>query len=201
MTSRAARADYVIASDPVTTLPPRKQLSLLRYSPALVFLIVAIVDSQRYADPDLWGHVRFGQTALQQGHLILRDPYSYSAPGHLWLNHEWLSEILMGWLYNHFGTVGLKLMKLGCSAGIVLFLVDGMTEAGAAPSIQFGVLTTAAVTLALQVQFRPQLFTFMLLSALLAILAKFNYRGRARLWLSIPILCLSSNLHGRFIIG
>ncbi len=201
MTGGTARVQAFVTSEAVVAAPAKKRMSLLQYSPALVVLIVAIVDSQRYADPDLWGHVRFGQDVLKQGHLVLLEPYSYSAPGHLWLNHEWLSEILMGWLYNHFGTVGLKLMKLGCSAGIVLFLVDGMTEASAAPVIQFAVLTTAAVTLALQVQFRPQLFTFMLLSALLAILAKFNYRGRARVWLAIPMLALWANLHGGFIMG
>ena len=201
MISGAARAQYFEPADAVSATPTKKPISLLQYSPALVLLLVAIVDSQRYADPDLWGHVRFGQEMLRQGHLTLRDPYSYSAPGHLWLNHEWLTEVLMGWLYNHFGTIGLKLLKFGCSAGVVLFLVEGMTEAGTAPVIQLIVLTAAAVTLALQVQFRPQLFTFVFLSALLAILARFNYRGSARVWLSIPILALWANLHGGFIMG
>jgi len=43
----------------------------------------------------LWGHVRFGQAVLNLHHLVLHDPYSYSAPGHYWNNHEWLSEVLM----------------------------------------------------------------------------------------------------------
>jgi hypothetical protein len=201
MTGATARVRNVAPLEQVAAAPAKQRMSLLQYSPALVLLIVAITDSQRYADPDLWGHVRFGQEVLRAGRLITRDPYSYSAPGHLWLNHEWLAEIFMAWLYNQFGTIGLKLMKLGCSAGVVLFLVEGMTEAGSAPIIQFVVLTCAAVTLALQVQFRPQLFTFVLLSALLASFARFNYRGHARLWLAIPMLALWANLHGGFIMG
>ena len=38
--------------------------SLLSYAPALILLLAVVVDSMQYADPDLWGHVRFGQTML-----------------------------------------------------------------------------------------------------------------------------------------
>jgi len=30
-----------------------------------------------------------------------------------------LTEVLMGLVYNAFGTIGLKLLKFGCAAGIV----------------------------------------------------------------------------------
>jgi hypothetical protein len=93
--------------------------SLFHYSLALVFIAIAIADSQRWADPDLWGLLRFGQAVLAQGHLMLGDPYSYSAPGHPWLNHEWLSEVLMAAAYNGFGIIGLKLWKFACSTAIV----------------------------------------------------------------------------------
>src|SRR5947207_13685365 len=59
-------------------------VSLLRYSPALVLFIVAIADVGRWADPDLWGHIRFGQLTLTLGHAPSRNSWSYSAPGYLW---------------------------------------------------------------------------------------------------------------------
>src|ERR1700730_14407197 len=67
--------------------------SLLQYSPALVLVLIAIADAGRATDPDLWGHVRFGQAVLAGHRLVLHDPHSYTAPGHLWRNHEWLTEI------------------------------------------------------------------------------------------------------------
>src|SRR5260370_21404125 len=102
----ARRGDEVQgrASEP-SGAETRTRISLFHYSPALLLITIAIADSQRWADPDLWGHVPFGRAVLAQGHLILRDPYSYSAPGHLWLNHEWLTEVLMGALYNTLGVV------------------------------------------------------------------------------------------------
>jgi hypothetical protein len=95
---------------------------------------------------------------IAQGHLILHDPYSYSAPGHLWLDHEWLTEVLMGWLYNHLGIIGLKLMKLGCTALVVVFLVVAMGETGASTLTQFALLLVACLAVEPQVQFGPQIF-------------------------------------------
>jgi hypothetical protein len=172
-----------------------------RYSPALILVVVAIADIQRWADPDLWGHLAFGRAMLASGHLAFHDPYSYSAPGHLWLNHEWLSEALMAAIYNALGVIGLKLMKFACCGAVFGFLALGLAETDSPASIQFAILIVAAVAIGPQIQFRPQLFTFAMLSGLLAILARFNYRGRAPVWLATPMLALWANLHGGFIIG
>src|ERR1700688_2023152 len=188
-------------SDPVSPAPGSARISLIRYSPSLVLVLIMVADAMRYADTDLWGHVRFGQAMLSQRHLVLRDPYSYSAPGHLWRNHEWLCEVLMAALYNALGVAGLKLMKLLASAATMVLLVAGVAETGAPAAIQLPILTLAAVTLAPQMQFRPQLFTFVFLAGLLAILARDNYGRRAPLWIAIPLLALWANLHGGFIAG
>ncbi|HLI80699.1 MAG TPA: hypothetical protein VKV03_12000, partial [Candidatus Binataceae bacterium] len=175
--------------------------SLIGYSPALVLLIIAVVDLQRWADPDLWGHVAFGRAMLAHHHLTMRDTYSYSAHWHVWLNHEWLSELLMGAAYNAFGIIGLKLMKFACSTAIILFLTLGLAESRASMMIQIAILLAASVAVAPQMQFRPQMFTFALMSALLALLARYTYRSVAAVWLAIPMLALWANLHGGFIIG
>jgi hypothetical protein len=176
--------------------------SLFRYSPALILIAVAIADLSRFADPDLWGHVRFGQAMLNAGHIVWNDPYSYTAPGHRWLNHEWLSEVTMGALYNHLDVFGLKLMKLACAAAVICFMAAAEGETGAPTLIQFAILITSAVTIGPQMQFRPQAFSFALLSALLYMLNRDAYgRGGARLWLAVPMLALWANLHGGFILG
>jgi hypothetical protein len=198
--ARDASAASAIAPAAARSATPAR-VSMLRYSPALIVVLVMVADAMRYADTDLWGHLRFGQAMLAQRRLIINDPYSYSAAGHLWRNHEWLSEIVMAALYNALGVHGLKLMKLLASAATILLLASAVAETGAAASLQLGVLTLSAVALAPQMQFRPQLFTFVMLAALMAILARDNYRGRAPLWLAIPMLALWANLHGGFIVG
>ena len=177
------------------------RMSLLHYAPAMVLLLIVVADSAQLPDPDLWGHLRFGQAALASGHVIARDTYSYSAAGGVWRNHEWLTEIIMAVCYNSLGVVGLKLWKFACVATTMLLMALGLAETGASMTIQMNTLALAAMAMVPQNQFRPQLFTFMLLAATLALLARDNYRGRAPLWLLIPLMMLWGNLHGGFIIG
>lgn len=179
----------------------RGATSLLRYAPGLVLLVIVIAASGQMTDTDLWGHVRFGQAVIAQHHLVLNDPYSYSAFDHLWRNHEWLTEVVMAAAYNVFGVVGLKLWKFACVAATMLFVVLGLAETGATPTAQLNTLTVVAIATMPQMEFRPQLFTFVLLAAMLALLARDNYRGRAPLWMLVPMMALWANLHGGFIMG
>ncbi len=175
--------------------------SLLHYSPALLAFIIAIADAGRWADPDLWGHLVFGHLILAHGHLPPRDIYSYSAAGLPWHDHEWLSEVVLALCWSGFGVFGLKLMKLTATAATITLLAMGAAETGAPIPLQLPVLMTGAVALAPMIQFRPQLFDFVALSALLLLLARDSYRRAGRRWLAIPIFALWANLHGGFFVG
>ena len=174
---------------------------LLRYAPAAVLIAILLPDSNRHTDPDLWGHLRFGQIFIAGRHLLHHDTYSYSAAGYRWRDHEWLAEVVMASIYRAAGVVGLKLWKFACMAAALLFVADGEAAAGAPPSIQLTVLFAAACGFVLQAQLRPQMFSFVLFGALLALLARDNYRRDARLWLTLPLMALWANLHGGFVIG
>jgi hypothetical protein len=178
-----------------------RTISLFRFSPALLVFLALVVDFRNASDPDLWGHIRFGQLLLSTGHLAERNTYSYSAPAHLWLHHEWLSEVIFAWLYNHAGLVGIKLLKLACAGGIIAFLAIAAAETGAPAIIQALVMLAMALLLDPMMQTRPQMFDFLFLSATLAMLARDHTRGRAPVWLAIPMLALWANLHGGFFLG
>jgi hypothetical protein len=176
-------------------------VSLLRYSPAFLAFIVVVADAGRWADPDLWGHLVFGRLILTHGHLPPRDIYSYSANGLLWHDHEWFSEVVLALCWSSLGVIGLKLMKLAATAATITLLAMGAAETGAPIPLQLTVLTTGAVAIAPMMQFRPQLFDFVALSALLLLLARDSYRRAGRLWLAIPIFALWANFHGGFFVG
>jgi hypothetical protein len=176
-------------------------VSLWRYSAALVFVAAVIANACSYADIDLWGHVYFGEAMIRAGRIIAHDPYNYSVPGHLWLHHEWLTEVMMAAIYQHCGIVGLKLWHFSVTAFAIVMLSMAEGETGAPPPIQFGVLAAAAVTLSAVMQFRPQIFTYALFAMLIFLLTRELYGRRSHLWLVIPMLALWSNLHGGFFIG
>ena len=177
------------------------RVSLLRYSPALILFAIMVADSRQISDPDLWGHVLWGRELLAHGSLPRGNPYSYSAPGFLWLRHEWLSEVLMAAMFDRFGPIGLKLLKFACTAGTICFIALAESEAAAPAIVQAVVLLVVALLLVPVMQFRPLLFDFLSLGLIVALLSRHNWRGRAPLWIAIPLLAIWSNLHGGFFIG
>ncbi len=179
----------------------RKLESLFRYSPAFVLIAICILDTARSADPDLYGHLYFGTQVLRSGHIAYSDPYAYSSIARPWISHEWLSEVILAWCYNVGGVLGLNALKLGCSAVLVTLLILGMRETGASPTAQFAILILACVRMSAQMMYRPQIFTYMLLAATLAMLARDSFRRDARMWLLVPMFALWANLHGGFMVG
>ncbi|HEX7136905.1 MAG TPA: hypothetical protein VF219_03625, partial [Vicinamibacterales bacterium] len=69
----------------------RHTRTLLRL--ALGAIVLAVLTHTR-ADPDLFGHVRFGQDVFATGAVHTADPYSF-ASDRAWVNHEWLAEAAM----------------------------------------------------------------------------------------------------------
>ena len=146
-------------------------------------------------------HILTGQTILHTGHIPRFDTYSYSAAGMPWRNHEWLSQAALALLYAHLGVFGLKLLKLMCASVVMVALAAGISATGASGRVQRITLILSAVGVATQMQFRPQLFTFMMLAVVMAVLAFEVYRGGATLWPLIPMFALWANFHGGYITG
>src|SRR5262245_9322972 len=78
---------------------------------ALVLAVIFFAAARTHADPDLWGHVRFGQDILAEG-LPETDSYSYLSGNFPWVNHELLAEILFGASFNALGVTGLVGVKV-----------------------------------------------------------------------------------------
>jgi hypothetical protein len=186
---------------PEPVVKPPASMSLFRYSPGLILVSIAIADSIRRPDPDLWGHILFGQAVLRLHQLLLHDTFSYSAAGHYFYDHEWLTDVLTAAIFNLAGVFGLILLKLACTAVVILALAAVVAETGSSTLIQFAVLIGSAVVIKPQLQFRPQSFTFALLAVLIYLLTSDAYRRAGRLWLAVPLFAIWANLHGGFIMG
>ncbi|MGA8643655.1 hypothetical protein [Candidatus Binatus sp.] len=178
-----------------------QRYSLLSASPWTVILSIALATADNFAEPDLWIHMLTGQTTLRTGHIPRFDTYSYSAVGAPWHNHEWLSQVALAFFYAHLGVFGLKLLKLICSSILIVALAIGISATGAAARVQRLTLILSAVAISTQMQFRPQLFTFMMIAVVMMALAIEVYRGRAVLWPLIPMFTLWANFHGGYIVG
>ena len=85
--------------------------------------------AKTWADPDLWGHVRFGGDILRDG-LTVVDPYSFTSDVP-WVNHEWLAEIIMYGAWATGGSAGLIALKM---AIILRNTWSDRTDAAAGPA-------------------------------------------------------------------
>ncbi len=178
-----------------------RSYSLLSASRWTVVLSIALATADNFADPDLWINILTGQTILRTGHIPRFDTYSYSAAGMPWRNHEWLAQVALAFFYAHLGVFGLKLLKLLCATITILALAIGISATRASSRTQRLTLIITAAALTTQMQFRPQLFTFMMLSVVMTLIAVEVYRGRAILWPLIPMFALWANFHGGYIVG
>jgi hypothetical protein len=192
------------AQEPRNSPPIRPRLygaSVLRASPLFLILATVLACADNFADPDLWMHIKVGQVILATWRIPATDVYSYSAAGLPWRNHEWLAQVMLAVAYGNLGVVGLKLLKFGAAAVTVCAIAAGLARTAAPAWVQRIVLLAAAAGIAVQMQFRPHLFTFAMLSIVIATIAAEVLRGRARMWPLIPAFVLWANLHGGFIVG
>jgi hypothetical protein len=157
-------------------------------------LVGGLAAFSTHADPDLWSNVRFGLDVLRDHSLPTVDPYSFTS-NLPWMNHEWLSEAIMAFVYTVGGTLGLALLKATLTIStlaVAWVALNGVATAPRALSIVLIVWSGLPLTGTL----RPQLWSWLLCAVLLALLP----RQRAR-W-AIPLLFACwANLHGGWIVG
>ena len=195
--------------------PQPSPRSLLRHAPALVLFAIVIADAMRAADTDLWGHILFGRIVLTHHQLWFHAPFSYACPPgpRDWIMHDWLGNLLMALIYDGAGIVGLKLAKFGCVAAVMVLLCLSTARTRASLRMQAIVLLVAALAFLPLMQFRTDLADDVMLTALVAMLARETYGGDsgaegktarstgARLWPAIPMFVVWANLHGGFFVG
>ena len=148
------------------------------------------------ADSDLWGHLRFGLDTLETWSLPSADPYSFTQDLP-WINHEWLSELVMALAWSAGGPPGLALLK-GLLVASSLFLVWQALR-----PVDLGVrfvlfAAAAASTAPVARTLRPQLWTLLFLLILCRLLVE--RRVRTQRWLPV-LFALWANLHGGWIVG
>jgi hypothetical protein len=167
---------------------------------ALIFILALglfAMAARTVTDPDVWWHLRTGQLILQTHHIFRTDPYSFTRAGHAWINHEWLSQILMFSLYRWLGYAGLIVVFAGIVA-VAFFIVFLRCEARP----YFAALITAwgAAASASTWGVRPQMLSLLLASIFLILLERSEQRPRLLWWLP-PLTLLWVNLHAGYALG
>jgi hypothetical protein len=177
---------------------------LFSFPALLAFLLVgavAVTASYFFVDPDLWWHIKVGQTILATHHWPTTDPYSFTVSGQPWIAYEWLGEVLLGAAMRLGGVRGLEILLLVLGSAVMLALYAYATicaknskSAFVACALLF-MLANASFTL------RPQMLGYLFLILTMTALELFRQGKRAALWFLPILFLLWVNTHGSFIIG
>jgi hypothetical protein len=152
-------------------------------------------------DPDLWWHIKVGETILATHHWPTTDPYSFTAAGQPWLAYEWLGDVILGAVSRIGGAQGLEGLLIALGAAIVLALYAlatircGNSKAGFATCVFLSLLAGVSFSL------RPQMLGYLFLILALIVLERFRQGKRGSIWLLPPLMILWVNTHGSWVIG
>ena len=153
------------------------------------------------ADPDLWGHIRFGEEIWVTKSIPQVDQYSYTAYGREWINHEWLSEVLMYGVYHILGPKGLLIVKIIIGLAIVFVLMRMIHNQRCDPLIFAIVFVISVSVISPGFMTRPQILTYFFTAFYLFVFHLYLEGKKNLLW-SLPlIMIIWVNSHGGFLVG
>ena len=163
--------------------------------------IVAALLLPAVVDVDLWGHVMFGRDIVAGTAIPEFDHYAFTSDLP-WIDHEWLTEVIMYGAYAAHpgaGLVALRAVLILALLGIVWY---DLRREGVSPRAALTLVTALALlTYPRNQHVRPHLFSLVAFAVLLVLL-KAAARGRTSALFGVPpLMALWANLHGGFVVA
>ncbi len=166
-------------------------------------LIVALSTTfvLRIKADDIWWHLATGRFILQTWTLPDLNIYSFTAPNHAWLPHEWLSEVVFYFVYSTLGAKGLIAFGIALNS-IAVALVYKITQRYSESPFLASLITLLAALMMLgNFSLRPYLFGNLFFIASIHAMEEPSAGGKLRPLLIFVLFSAWANFHGSFIIG
>lgn len=186
---------------------------ILLLIPLLAVWLTALVDVVigQFPDPDLWGRLSIAALYFQSGQFPYQDPFSYTAYGHPWVDHEWLTGMVLYQIITVFGETGLLVFKYGMILAVfaLLFCLHRKVYRASPLYAFYGLLLLFPVcNIGLYATVRSHIFSFFFFVLFVYLLERARGKGEepgwgkpSLLWLLPLIGIIWGNLHGGFIMG
>ena len=164
-------------------------------------------------DMDLWWHLATGRHIAETGRLLDSDPFNFTSGTDLGLrqvllNGYWLGQLLLYFVWVLGGEGGLQVAKVLLPVLALGLVAWGATRIHrAATGATLIVLVLGVLVVYDFIGLRPQLFTFVMVIAVVLALESLTRRHESQdrlgaIWLVLPLLMLLwANLHRGFMIG
>lgn len=174
-------------------------MTLRRVFTVLLFLQVWNVGLRETLDPDMWWHLRTGAYIVDHG-VPRHDVFSFTVPGHAWVTHEWLAEVVMWLVYQVGGLPGLSAV-FAALAALAFWFAYG--ACAGRPYLAALVVLMAALAAGPSIGVRPQVFSLLMAAAFVCIVEGVrDLRLPTAALFALPAaMALWANLHGGYLLG
>ena len=164
----------------------------------VMLLLILLIAVRTPLDSDMWWHLRAGKTTWQQKGVLQRDIFSYTRYGEDWVNHSWLSQLVMYGLYA-LGKFPALSLWVGLTAMAAMYFLYLQTEG--ALFIRISSVFLSAFVSSVVWSPRPQLFSILMFALTGWVLFRYRQGQRNSLIYLLPIFLIWSNLHGGYVLG
>lgn len=170
--------------------------------PFLIFIyfLLMFIRGFNSLDPDFGWHLKTGEIILEKG-IPLKDPFSYTMPDFLYVDHSWAVDIVIAFSYPRVGMGGLSIIFTAILLTTIylnkVLIVSAFKlkewTAWVPIILLFGILSRYFLV-------RPQVFSWFFISVLFNLL--FNEKVWQKFKFFTPLLFLVwANSHGGFSLG
>lgn len=167
--------------------------------PIIALLLILIMALRTPIETDMWWHLRAGEETLGAREVYSIDTFSHTRDGYDWINHSWLSQIVMFLAFDGGGYYGISAW-VGLCAALSMFFV--YLQLKGHPLLKSAVLLFAAVVSSVVWSPRPQIHSLVLFSLVGYLIYRYKEKKSFRylIWI-LPIFALWGNLHGGYVLG
>lgn len=165
----------------------------------LIYSAIFIFSAYLPTDPDLGWHLKYGEYFFKTGQILRENIFSTMMPDYVWANHSWASDVLIYYVYNNFGFIGITIL----GAGIVTLTFFVLSKAFKLTLWNKAIIFPIVLLLVSNVNavsFRSQLMSYFFTAVLFYILSLYE-KSPKRLLFVIPLFLAWANFHGGFILG
>ena len=168
---------------------------------SLLAALAVLTVRLRFDDPDMWWHLKTGEVIWTTHTIPTTDLFSYTTNHHAWIDHEWLSQLMIYGAYRLGGYTGLMLWLCFFTAGLLIggYALCSLYSGNAKVALVGGLTIWLFGTVGFAI--RPHMIAYSLLLIELTLLHLGRTRN-PRWFLALPpIFALWVNCHGSFFLG
>ncbi|HYV84272.1 MAG TPA: hypothetical protein VFB49_00015 [Patescibacteria group bacterium] len=163
---------------------------------ALLLVLALLATISPIRNYDYWWHLKTGALILEQGSVPRADPFSFTAAGTPWVDHEWLFQVAAYLGHTRLGPSALVLLKVLLVIGLCAVMTRHLRLEGHGPAGVAVFLTATLVGAAFRIDVRPELVTLILLPLSIDLVLRARRRGmRAPLLAVVALTALGANMH------